>query len=214
MYQTKSAFAAAKIREALASGRYAPGERLQAKRVAEDLNLSLTPVREALLSLATEGLVVMAPHRGATVAEYSEGQLAEVFAIRAQLESYATEKAAAVMTGELLAHLADVQNRIRGAVEGGRQDRLRELNDDFHFSIYQAAGSELLERLIRQAWAAAPRDLFSLLPERGQGTVVEHDVIVAALRAGDPVAAGAAMRAHLESSLRLQQRARSGGRPT
>lgn len=207
MYQTKAAYAATRLREALTSGRYAPGERLQAARIAKDLDLSLTPTREAMLSLATEGLIVIAPHRGATVAEYSHERLVEVFGIRAHLESYATAKAAVLLTPERLAHIREVQRILRLEVERGGSEHLREMNDDFHFSIYQASGSALLERLIRQAWAAAPRDLFSVLPERGPGTAADHDRILAALEARDAELAAEAMRTHLGNSLHLQQRA-------
>lgn len=159
MYLTKSAYAAERLRRALASGKYAPGEHIQASRVANELGLSLTPVREAIMRLATEGSIVLVPHRGATVAKFSEKGLADVFEVRSHLESYATAKAATLLTPQRLDQVRYVHQRFKAAVEAGRIEDLPELNHEFHFGIYRASGSDILERLILYAWAAAPQGL-------------------------------------------------------
>jgi len=86
--------------------------------------------------------------------------------VRAHLESYATAKAATLLARERLDHVRDVQQRFRAEVEEGKTEPCGGKRR-IPLQTYEASGSDLLERLIRQGWAAAPRDLFSVLPDRG-----------------------------------------------
>jgi DNA-binding GntR family transcriptional regulator len=207
-FQTKSAYATAMLREALAEGRFARGERLQLAKLARELGLSLTPVREALFALAREGLVEMAPHRGARVGEVPIADLAELYAVRAILESPAARLAAVHLGSGDLAHLERVHADFGKAAQARSSTRLRALNDEFHFTIYDVAGSPLLRSYIRDVWSRSPLDTFARLPERAQRSLEDHEAIMAALRAGDGAAAEVAMRRHLETSFELLERHR------
>ena len=88
------------LREAIASGRLKPGQRLMELQLAEDLGVSRTPVREAIRQLELEGLVVMVPRKGAYVAELSLRDMAEVFEMRAALDGLAAALAAERITEE------------------------------------------------------------------------------------------------------------------
>lgn len=210
-YQTKSAYAAAMLRQAFAEGKYVAGERLQIAKLAKDYGLSLTPVREALFELANEGLVDMQPHRGARVADVPITDLNEVYLVREVLESAATRLAAQRVTPEQIRRLEEAHARFVAAAKTGQRDRLRALSDEFHDLIYDAARSPLLQRLIRAAWLAAPADTFTIIEARPTRSVDDHDVILRALSDGDPDAAEQAMRQHVKGSLELIRAAKTGG---
>ena len=202
-YHTKSAYAASVIRRALSSGVYGAGERLTTMRLAKELGLSLTPVREALIELANEGLVEISPHRGARVAELGLTDLSDVYLARAVLEPAATRQAVGHLRASALAQLRRIHRDFVAAVEENDAESLLDLNERFHFTIYDAAGSPLLSRLIRIVWSSAPNDTFRLFPTRAERSVKEHTLILRALASGNAARAEKAMREHLCGSLDL-----------
>jgi DNA-binding GntR family transcriptional regulator len=201
--QTKSAYAAKQLRDALGAGKYASGQWLRAQDLADEFGLSLTPVREALLELASEGLVDIIPFRGARVSEIPMVDLSEVYAARGLLEAAATSLAAARITPKALAEVRALHDAFVTAVKTGKRDELRELNDRFHFAIYQAAGAPLISQLIKTVWTRSPRDTFRLLPDRPERSVKAHADIVEALGRRDPRDAERAMREHIDESFAL-----------
>jgi DNA-binding GntR family transcriptional regulator len=202
-YQTKSAYAAARLRQAVSEGTYGPGDRLQIAKLAKDFNLSLTPVREALLELASEGLVDIEPHRGARVADVPVTDLTEAYLVRERLESAATRLAAERASDEFSAALAACHSQFVEAVEAGELEALRRLSDGFHGLIYDMAQSPLLRRLIRDALGSAPSDTFTLIKDRAQHSVHYHEEILKAILLRDGDAAESLMTAHIRDSLEL-----------
>jgi len=133
------------LRAAIVENRYGPGQRLIEQRIAEELGLSRTPVREALRRLEAEGLVVSERNRGAMVRPLSSTEVTDLYGLRIRLESYAaevgTERATEEELGELVA-AADAFGDVRRAVdvdtvEGVR--RLHEANRRFHDRVLAAA---------------------------------------------------------------------------
>lgn len=202
-YHTKSAYAASVIRQALSSGAYGAGERLTTARLAKELGLSLTPVREALIELANEGLVEISPHRGARVAELGLTDLSDVYFARGVLEPAATRQAVGRLRAPDMAKLRSLHHDFIAAVEANDAGSLLDLNEQFHFAIYDASASPLLSRLIRIVWSSAPNDTFRLFPTRAERSVKEHTVILRALASGNAVRAEKAMREHICGSLDL-----------
>jgi DNA-binding GntR family transcriptional regulator len=146
------------IREAIVEGRYAPGQRLVEQRLAGDLVLSRTPVREALLRLEAEGLVVSEKHRGAIVRPVTAQEVEDLYALRTRLESLAAECAALRRTTADLAELDEAvlafEQAIPAAVTAGETSDLggtRELtraNGRFHDGVLRAARSDRLTRVL------------------------------------------------------------------
>lgn len=202
-YHTKSAYAASVIRQALSSGTYGAGERLTTARLAKELGLSLTPVREALIELANEGLVEISPHRGARVAELGLTDVSDVYFARAALEPAATRQAVGNLPAPVLAELRRLHRDFIAAVEENDAESLLNINEQFHFAIYDAAGSPLLSRLIRIVWSSAPNDTFRLFPTRAERSVKEHTLILRALSSGNATRAEKTMRDHICGSLDL-----------
>jgi DNA-binding GntR family transcriptional regulator len=150
---TKSASVAATelIRAAIIDGRLEPGRRLKEEEIARELGISRTPVREALLLLQAEGLVVSEPNRGATVRAYGRDEIEDMYELRAILEGHAAHRAASRISEESVRRLHESNARfstLRTADDTG--DLIGE-NLVFHTIIHDAAGSERLAQMVRTA---------------------------------------------------------------
>jgi len=150
MSEPSAATAYQRIRQAIVEGAYRPGERLVEQRIAADLELSRTPIREALRMLHSEGLVRIEPNRGAAVRGLTKDGIADLYELRARLESYAAELAATRATEDQRSRLQDAATRFEAAAtaatRGGIEDvrAVFRLNDEFHLTILEAAGHEQL----------------------------------------------------------------------
>lgn len=211
--RTKTDYAVGALRAMVQRGELQPGARINVGELARRLDISPTPVREAVRMLQAEGILVYSPHRGAHVAEIPASELEDTYLIRKALEGLATELAAERLTEGEIAHLRAMGNEMAVAVATGRREVLRELNDDFHLMIYRAARSPRLLRLILSVWQAAPGDTFLVIPERGVRSVQEHEPILAALERRAAAEAGAAMREHVQHSLELIRPWSATGQP-
>ena len=140
-----AAHAYAEVRAAIVENRYPPGQRLVEQRIAEELGLSRTPVREALRMLEAEGLVVSARNRGAMVRPLSPTEVLDLYGLRIRLESYAVEVATERATEPELGALvsaADAFGHARRTVDVDSADgvrRLHEANRRFHEGVVTAA---------------------------------------------------------------------------
>jgi DNA-binding GntR family transcriptional regulator len=216
---TKADDIALALEEAIVAGEIPPGSVLRQEHLSEQFNVSRTPVREALRRLAALGLVTFEPNRGVRVRMLSLDEIREAFMVRAELESLATEIAAAKMTEEELAELeraehafTDVTRALVEMSHGGRQDL--ELarnwllaNHAFHDVIYAAADVPLVERmakaarrtfLVKPVWAMG-EDLDELYLKNDR----QHRAIREAIAARSPNGARVLAREHVLSSGRL-----------
>jgi DNA-binding GntR family transcriptional regulator len=143
--QTRDGFVAKKIREAILYGYFKPGEKLDQTELAESLNVSRSPVREALRTLAAEELVKVYPHRGAVVTELSSQEIEEIHFIRGILEGTAARCAAPIIDEERLAKLQIILDT---ANQTSNYNRILQLNHDFHNTIYTSINHPRLLVLI------------------------------------------------------------------
>jgi DNA-binding GntR family transcriptional regulator len=185
------------LHQAILTGQLRPGARLPIEELAEVLQMSPMPIREAVRRLDAAGLVENIPHRGARVTDLSVTDLAEVYEARLALEVLAIRRAA---------------ERFADAHEQHAHQKLTALNhcsDDnsaatsaahaaFHFALYEAADSAWLTRLIRPIWETAERYCLEVPQCRQLATRTgEHEAILAACVAHDPDRAAIALRDHL-----------------
>ncbi len=144
------------LHQAIITGQLRPGTRLPIEELADVLEMSPMPIREAVRRLDAAGLVENIPHRGARVTELSIIDLAEVYEARLALEVLAIRRA------------AERFDASREAIAAARLDKLEGMSDDnsadtsaaheaFHFSLYEAAASAWLTRLIRPVWETSER---------------------------------------------------------
>lgn len=191
------------IREAILTGRYAPGQRLLPDDLARELGTSRMPVREALQRLEVAGLVSITPHRGAVVNELSKTDIVEIYHIRAVLEGLAARLAAPHLAPQDYDRLnALIKEMATAASAGPDLDQVLRVNRDFHEIIWQAAHAPRLHELLQNLYIASQRfrNLSLLLPGRLSQIVAEHRRIAHALAAGDPAAAERFANEHHENT--------------
>jgi DNA-binding GntR family transcriptional regulator len=189
------------IYAAIASGRLAPGEHVPEEKVAAELNISRTPVREAIRRLESEGLVVITRNSGADVLRLDDEEIVETFKLRAMLEGYAAHRAASRVSAQDLAMLGSLAGRI-AALDQTDVDLLdaTRLNAEFHLQIARSARSPRLYSLIR-GLVHVPMTLMHRgdwgMRLAGARGFDEHSQIVEALRHGDGDLAQSLMQAHI-----------------
>lgn len=184
------------ITTAIFEGRFAPGERLLEKDVSAWLQVSRTPVREALSALEGDGLVEIMPHRGAIVRRFGAQDIRDLYIVRAALESLATELAVAHGPDTLADDLDRIDASIRDAAVAGDIAQALELNRQFHMSLYEHCGSERLTNSIASAWRRAEYFRWHAYGT-AEGTGHEADAhasLLAAVRERDGAAAGALVK--------------------
>lgn len=140
------------LREALTTGRFAPGQKVTFRYVAGVLGVSLTPVREALRRLVAEGAFEMNPNRSVRVPLMTRDKVLELRDIRMELEGLATAKAAMVATRDQVAGIRRAAREIVAARSRGDSATDRQKVREFHFAVYAAAGQPTLLRLIEGLW--------------------------------------------------------------
>lgn len=190
------------LREQIINGTYAPGRRMTLADLSGELGLSHMPVREALLRLEREGLLVSEPHKGMRVVPLSLQDAQEIFEIRCELEGLSAYKAASADDGGLVEDLRAINADFADAY--ARQDftAMGSANWMLHRRILQSAGSTQLTRVLEDHWTASQRyrSGYQLIPGRARLTIVEHQAIIDAIEARDPDAARHAARAHIQKA--------------
>lgn len=197
-------FVLGELKDAVRRGRYQPGQRIREAEVAAWLGVSRTPVREAFRRLQSDGLIRLAPWRGAVVAELDRGQVIELYAMRRALEGTAAALAARHATEAEIAVFFELLRR--DATPGlGVKQRTR-INRLFHQALYRAAHN----RYLLQALNALADSLALLksttyeMPGRPDAARLEHMEIAEAIRDRDPEAAEQATRSHIETGERAR----------
>ena len=138
------------LRHAIIRGDLHPGDRLVESRIADRLDISRTPVREAIHKLEREGLLRKLPRGGFIVMNLSREDIEETFGIRSVLESYAAKLAALNHREEDLKPLEDKIEEFQRALEKGRTDKLTKINTEFHNLFYALSRSPKLIRMVNE----------------------------------------------------------------
>ena len=198
IYLSKSNFTAALLRELIISGELKPGVQLRQRDLAERFGVSVTPVREALRWLESEGLVRYDAHKGSTVVEAEAGATREKYQIRAVLEGLAAFLAAPRISDEDIRELESYNERLAG--ENLRPGEVNDLNRTLHFRVYEMAGSPLLLALMRLLWQSFPQGPQVARPR--DESVAEHKELIEALRDRDAVRAQAITQQHILGAIR------------
>jgi DNA-binding GntR family transcriptional regulator len=187
------------LEDAIVSGRFAPGARLDPEALAREFDCSRTPIREALQQLEASGLVRVAAKRGTFVSEWTVDELAERFEVMAELEAICARLAARRITEAELAELEAAHAACRRQSEAGDIDAYYAENSTFHHCIYRATHNAFLEREASRLHAVLQpyRRMQLQVRNRMARSLAEHDAVMAAIRAGDDQAAAEAMRNHV-----------------
>ena len=196
---TKTALAIQALRGAILRGDIAADAPLTVGRIARMLGMSPTPVREAIRTLQAEGLLRHEPHHTVSVMRYTARDIHDLFQMRADLESQATQLAVAHLTAADLDQLDALNRQMRAALPREDFDLLNQLNGRWHQLIYSAADNLILLDVIQHLWKRFVWDVNWILPNRALRSIEEHEAILASLRAGDAAEAARLVRTHIQS---------------
>ncbi|WP_371742122.1 GntR family transcriptional regulator [Citreicella sp. C3M06] len=187
------------LRERIVKGTYAPGSRLVERRISAELELSRTPVREALKLLHQDGLIEISRNRGAQVLRCTAEDALRLFDVIAALESLAAERLAAVITPAQLDDLEDMHARMLTYHKVGSHADYFDTNSEIHEFIVESCGNPIVQDARGRLMARARQGRFMAIhsPERLAQSVQEHEALMQALRARDAGAAALVWRQHL-----------------
>jgi DNA-binding GntR family transcriptional regulator len=195
-------YASERLRESILAGELPPGKRVLLDSIAHELGISPIPLREALRTLATEGLVVPLPHRGYTVAKLTVPDLQETYRLRLLLEPLAVKLAVPRLTEVDIAHLTTELDLLARAFDEGNWPNHRTHHRSWHFGIYVRCESAWLMRFIDMLWLNSERyqRLTASIEGELRERMKEHRRIFAAVKAGDADRAASLMHEHLNSA--------------
>ena len=186
------------IKAQILESRYPPGSMVSETQLAADLDISRTPIREALRQLATSGLVEILPKRGVLISRLTLEDVVEVYQLREQLECFATGLAAIRTTPSEATRFRSDHDR---ALSSLNRERLREAYDHsilMHQRIIDLAGNSRLRQFMQELSDQVHRfGLLTLRHGRAVQAIAEHGAIIDALTANDGARAKTLMRTHL-----------------
>lgn len=188
---------AARIREQIMYGQVMPGQFLRLERLAAEFGISVTPVREALQSLRSEGFVELEPRRGFVVAELSRQDIVDLFWVQAVIGAELAARGCAGLTPELQAELEEIHTRMTQAVEAGNFDMVEDYNDRFHQVVHTASASRKLAWVLGAVTRYFPSGFYARIPGWAEASALGHTAILEAFRRRDAAGAGAATRMHV-----------------
>lgn len=200
---TKTALAVDALRTAILSGAISQQAPLTVTRIAAQLGMSPTPVREAIRTLEAEGLLHIKPHHTASVTRYSAQDIRDIFELRIELEARATRLAAPRLSEAELAELEHEQCAMREVARRGEIDQLNALNAAWHLKIYAAAGNRVLLDVVQHLWKKFMVEVNWIESGSAGGSLDEHEALLVALRQRDAEAAGQIIFRHISRSERM-----------
>lgn len=189
-----------RIRTLILNHQLGPGERLVQDDLAEQLGVSRTPIREALHALAADGLVVLSPYKGASVAAFSVEDLKDLYSIRIPLEGYGAYLATQQITPEEVETLHGLVDEMRAVFYEGNRWRLLDVNRNFYATFYALTGRPQLYDLIMKYlnMAGLYRRMAFAMDDLYGRTLTEHLELLAVVEKGDAEEAERLTRAYLE----------------
>lgn len=184
------------VRRRIFDGTFRAGEYLRLDQMAVELGISVTPVREALLNLCAEGLLVQRPRRGFMVLELTARDMADVANVQAFIGGELAARAAENITGDQLSRLRAIQLELEQAYEANDLERTVRLNHEFHRLINVAADSPKLTQFMSGITRYAPESIFPTLSGWAMQSKRDHRRVIAAFEVGDVALARSAMAEH------------------
>jgi len=196
------------LRDALLSGAFVAGQRVMIDDLVQELGVSTMPIREALVALASEGLLEALPRRGFRVAALERRDVEDVFRIHAYVAGLLAEAAATRITSATVAELRKIQAEIQQLARRRQQSRdesaqIELLNYRFHRTINYVADARRLRWLLRTTSRYVPRRFHEAVPGWNAASANEHPRIIAALERHEPRLASRLMSAHFSNAGRL-----------
>lgn len=191
------------LEEEILSGVLEKGEALTELALSKRLGVSRTPIRGALHRLAEDGLVDIAPNRGAVVLGIDENDLVDIYKVRNRLEGLASASAAKNISKEQLSELRESVELSEFYIKKGDTERIKELDTAFHQLIYKASGNRQLESILTELHRKIKtyRKLSLSVSGRVERSIDEHREILEAIERSDSALADELTSRHIERAL-------------
>ena len=191
------------VLKAIRDGRYHPGERVRESDFAQALGVSRTPVREAFRRLQSEGRLSLEPQRGAVVAELNPQEVAELYALRQELEGIAARFAAQHASEMEIANMDYILGKSTEVADDPRA--LNQINWELHHAIYNAAHNRFLVKAFEALSdsMALLRGVKYIPADRPESLYAEHARIIQEIKNRNPAAADNAAQDHIRQSFQI-----------
>ena len=187
------------LRQRILDKEYAPGTQILEQTLADQIGISRTPVREALIELQQDGLVEIVPRHGVRILPLSPDDMREIYAILTNLEPMAAEELARRRPSPtLIAPLVEACDAMEAAVANGDRDAWAKADEKFHLALLELCGNRRMTGIVMAMWDQAHRArMFTLkLRPLPVESTREHRAALEAILAGDAVKAREIYRAH------------------
>ena len=190
------------VRERILKGEYEIGEKIKESSIAQELNVSRTPIREAFRMLVEEGLLDYLPNRGCYAKGFTKRDVSDIYTVREALEEIAMTWACERITDEEIERLEEQCELMDFYTQKRDMDKILSMNSTFHDIIYNSAGSRFLAQVLRSYTGYLDKTRKSVFYEESflDRIQEEHRAIFEAVKARDTERALEAIRAHLSAS--------------
>ncbi|NEU31440.1 GntR family transcriptional regulator [bacterium LRH843] len=200
-----------RLKSDILSGKYKPGQHMLEKELCEELEVSRTPIRDALIRLEQEGLVVSKPHKGVYVRKLTQRNIQDYYQTRAVLEGLGAELAARNITSENEKELIRILEEMKQTLKeekGNGYKKIISVNDQFHNYVFQLAGNEVLDKMRKTlAHPIALIRITSWINEaRTLEVLKEHEQIINAIIKKDEKKAKEYAEAHIYNAWKSAER--------
>lgn len=188
IFPSKSEYVLKIVKDRILDGTYAQGANITISKVANELGVSIIPVREAIKRLESEGLIEIHPNKGAKVIEIDRKQVNEIGRARAVLEGYAGASAIAYITQEDIDLLRYYNEKMMQYYYQGDDVHYSQMNKEFHRHIYRKCPYEKINELIVNLWDGTgyTKSVFAYFPDKMKTSCEEHEEIIQAIENKQP----------------------------
>ena len=188
------------LRKNICNGLYAPGYWLQEAELCEQLGVSRSPVREALLRLASDGLLVSIPNKGTFVKEFTCKDIDEIFDMRVLLEGYGIRNSRANLTSTHIQRLLDILEDLQTMIDAGDLDAYARVDEQLHNEIVSLGNNSIVSSAYYRVGSMNQqfRVLSLNIRQRFEESQDEHRQVIHAIIRGDAELAESVNRRHLE----------------
>ena len=191
---------ASQLRDEIVAGQLPVGSPLRLATLAERLNVSTTPVREALTILERQGLVISQLHRGFRVAEITPKEIAAIYNVHAYMSELLAESATRRLSEEEIDELEELDAQMREATAEGNATLAADLNHEFHRRINRKAGLPLIVRFLGETTPFVTRRQDPDVPGWAEQRLEGHHEIIEALRRRDAPLVAELIGSHIRRS--------------
>lgn len=205
VFSSKGSLAYSELRQLILSGNLEPGSRISQYELAEKMQMSITPLREAIRRLSSEGLISMDTHRDSRVATMSASEARQLLEVRLSLEPSATELAAHRRTDADIAAIHAAAEKLLPVTRVWGEDAII-AHREFHRAVYVASHNDVMIKLLDDLWDKSDRyrRIGLELPSGEEPRTIDlkqHHQLVDLVVAGDGLAAAELARTHIANSL-------------